>query len=305
MKLRKEKVSDKKSKNLFFGFFKKHKAISISLITVVMILGSFLVINYSRYVKDIVQLYYLRTKNFYFNSDKLTIHGKNYTIYPWEGTLDYDITINMNSMLNSLKTTDSTILYDVTFNCDSRVTCYIGSPGTTLSHRSLSETSDYMDTFKITVSPNTTLHDDDEIEVEIIATSTSPYVEELKATFTLKVGNYGLNYKIEDQVGRIYFDSIVTNTLDNETALVELSITNLADVSIDMSNDILTIIESDGNNNTNATTATYDGHSYIKTITFTMVPKSSMLVRYYKANPANNYESDGTGSPIVSFRRIS
>ncbi|MBO7078431.1 MAG: hypothetical protein J6W64_01315, partial [Bacilli bacterium] len=235
---RKEKVSDKKSKKLFFGFFKKHKTLSISLITILMVLGSFLVINYSRYVKEIVQMYYLRTKNFYFNSDKLTILGKNYEIYPWGGTLDYDITINMDSMLNSLKATDSTVLYDVTFSCDSRVQCYIGTPGTTVDHRSLSESSNYSDTFKVTVHPTTTLANNAEIPVEIVATSTSPYVEVLKAKFILRVGDYGLGYSIEDEVGRIFFDSIVTNTLDNETALVKLEITNLSLVSIDMSNDI-------------------------------------------------------------------
>ena len=53
-----------------FNSLKNHKKIMVSLIVVIAFLGFFLTINYGRYVKNIIEVYYLRTKNFYFNSDK-------------------------------------------------------------------------------------------------------------------------------------------------------------------------------------------------------------------------------------------
>ena len=299
MRERKDKVSEKKNR-LFFSFFKKHKSLSICLIAALLMLGSFLVINYSRYVKEIVQVYYLRTKDFYFNSDKLTIVGKTYEINPWGGTTSYDIPVGMNSLLNSIKGASSNILYTVSCTADSRVDCYIDTPGTTSMDRTLNSES-HVDNFNVTVKPKTgvTLADGDRIRVDIRAEATSPYSEVLEATFYLVVGNYGLNYEIEDVPGRIYFDCIITNTLDTTTAKVKLSISDISKVSIDMDNNILSA------QTTTTTTTTYNGYNYIDTITFNIAPKSSWMVRYYKSNPNLNYSFNGTGTPIVGFQRIS
>ncbi len=113
------------------------------------------------------------------------------------------------------------------------------------------------------------------------------------------VGNYGLNYEIEDVSGRIYFDCIITNTLDTTTAKVKLAITDISKVSIDMDNNILSI------GTTTTTTTAYNGYNYIDSVTFNIAPKSSWMVRYYKSNPNLNYSYTGVGSPIVSFQRIS
>ena len=103
----------KLNKKISLRFFKEHKRITTCLIVVFVLLGSFLTINYGRYVKDIIEVYYLRTKNFYFTSDKLTIHGKDYEINPWGGTTNYNLSISMSSLLNSLKGTDTDIIYDL------------------------------------------------------------------------------------------------------------------------------------------------------------------------------------------------
>ena len=299
MKERKEKVSEKKNR-MFFSFFKKHKSLSICLIVTILMLGTFFVINYSRYVKEVLEVYYLRTKNFYFNSDKLTITGKSYEINPWSGTVNYDITINMNSLLNSLKGASSSITYDLTVSCDSRVNCYIESPGQTSMGRTITYDT-HTDNFNVTIAPKAgvTLSDGDRIKVDVTAVSTSPYVEELKGTFYLVIGNYGLNYEIEDEPGRIYFDSIITNTLDTTTATIKLSITDISKVSIDMDNNILHI------GSTTTTTTRYNNYDYINTVTFQIAPKSSWMVRYYKSEPNNDYSYIGVGNPIVSFERIS
>ena len=287
-------------KGLFFGFFKKHKALAVSLIVAATAAASFLVVNYGRYVKEIIEVYYLRTKNFYFNSDKLTINGKTYEINPWPAGDDpYEISISMNTLLNSLKGTNGNVVYQATCEPDSKTICYFDTRSTTQIERTIPATS-HTDVFTVKVEKgnNVQLKNGDVVSVTIKAKSTSPYEEELKATFKLKVGNYGVYYSIDDQSGRLYFDALVSNTTPNLTKRIKLTITEPNNISIDMSNNILAV------NTTQKTTTQINGHDYITAITFDVAPKSSIMVRYYKKNTAANYTSDGTGSPIVSFQEI-
>ena len=244
---RKETTKNSTKKRLFFSFFKKHKALSVCLIIGAASVASFLVVNYGRYVKEIVETYYVKkvidnhlfkTQDFYFNSDKLTTTGKTYEISPWGGTTDYELHINMNSLLNSLKGTDSQIVYDVSCTCDNTVTCKFSNGNS--SERRYINPGSHEDNFNVVVTPKTTSVFDtgDEIEVNVVAESVS-YHEVLSARFVLKVGNYGVGYTIEDQMGRLYLDVLVTNTKDTDPALVTLDIPDLTKVNIDESNDIL------------------------------------------------------------------
>lgn len=314
MKRRSEKKS--KSKNfVFLRFFQEHKKIATCLILAFVFLGSFFVVNYGRYVKDVIEVYYLRTKNFYFTSDKLTINEKKYEIKPWGGTSDYELSISMSSLLNSLKGTNSNISYSLSCETDGKVDCFFEIPGTTEVERTIA-TETHSDNFVVTVSPKNgvRLKDGDKISVKVVANSISPYKEKLSANFILIVGNYGINYEIEDKVGNIYFDSIVTNTLDTTKAKVTLTITDPS-VVIDMSNNILNVgtttiteaMEKDykDSNNDGILDSDATEHVYVKSVTFILEPKSSLMVRFYKKIPSRNYSyvnGDGT-QPIVSFSR--
>ena len=294
----KETTKNSTKKRLSFSFFKKHRALAVSLVIIAVAVGSFLVVNYGRYVKDIIQVYYLRTKNFYFSSDKLTIHGKTYEINPWSGTVDYHIDINMSSLLNSLKGTNDDILYDVTCTSDARTECYFGSPTvSTLQDRVLSHTT-HADNFVATVKikSGVQVHDGDIVSVTITANAKDPYEEELKATFKLVIGNYGVNYKIEDVSGRLYMDALVSNTLPTDTIRVKLDITNTNKYSFDMTNNVL---------NAPGTVTTEDSNHNIVSVTFNVDPKSSMMIRYFKNDPAENNTYDSTGIPVITFTRIS
>ena len=303
----------KLNKKISLRFFKEHKRITTCLIVVFVLVGSFLTINYGRYVKDIIEVYYLRTKNFYFTSDKLTIHGKDYEINPWGGTTNYNLSISMSSLLNSLKGTDTDIIYDLSCSTDNNVECYINTPGVTMVERTI-KSEDNADNFIITIAPKSgvTLHDGDKVSVVVTAKSKSPYIEELSATFNLIIGNYGINYEIEDTPGNVYLDAIVSNTLDTSRAEITLTI-NDPSIVIDMSTNIL-----EDPNTRYETELTYDykdddgdgvidddatKHNYIKKITFVVEPKSSIMVRYYKKIPSNNYSyvNGDTNQPVISF----
>ncbi len=281
-------------------FMKNNKKIVISLVVIITFLTFFLTINYGRYVKDIIQVYYLRTKNFYFNSDKLTIHGKEYEIYPWDGKKELPLTIQMNSLLNSLKGTTSDILYDVSCETDDRISCYIDNQGITQMQRKIKSsekvsTTSHKDSFNVYINAknDVTLKDGDRIEVKVTAKSTYPYEEELSATFILIIGDYGINYVIEDNPGDIYFDDIITNTL-TEKAMITLEIKDSSKATVDMSSVVFNLKD---------TTYEVDDNKFIKKIVFYIEPKSSLMVRFYKKDSKDNFShisSDGE-SEIIKF----
>ncbi len=292
---RKETTKNSTKKRVAFSFFKKHKALSVSLVIIAAAVASFLVVNYGRYVKDIIQVYYLRTKNFYFNSDKLTILGKTYQINPWDGTEPYTININMNSFANSLKGTEDNIVYDVRCVADTNSVCYFGTMGTTTQRRTI-YSANHTDNFVVTVALKNGIDPDDihDVNVQIIASSVSPYEEELKATFNLVIGDYGVGYKIEDEAGRLYMDALVSNATPNDTYKFVLEITDVSKYSIDMSNNILSAP---------GTVVVEDAQKNIKRIEFNVEPKSSMMVRYYKSNPEENktYPNDNGLPPAINI----
>lgn len=294
---RKETTKNSTKKRLSFSFFKKHRALSVALIIFAVGVASFLVVNYGRYAKDYIQMYYLRTKNFYFSSDKLTITGKTYEINPWSGTIPYTIDINMSSMLNSLKGTNSDITYNVECVSDSNSICYFENRGTTEISRTVSS-SNHADNFVVTVEVKDGVHvsDGDVISVSVVATSTTPYEETLSATFNLVIGNYGVNYYIEDVLGRLYLDAFVSNTLPTDPITVRLDITDVSKYSFDMTNIIL---EADG------TEVYKDANQNITGIKFVVNPKSSMMVRYYKNNPNEDKSYTGEGTPAIRFTLLS
>lgn len=296
------KDGKKVKKRMFFNFFQTHKKIAFCLTIGLFFVAFFLTLNYGRYVKDVVEMYYLRTQNFYFSSDKLTIHGKTYEINPWSGDEPAKIDVNMSSLLNSIKGTSENIVYNASCSASEKVYCYFGSIGNT-SQEGTIDTGDHKDSFTVFVEAkeNVSFATGEKVTVTITAESVSPYKETLTATFEIIIGDYGINYEIEDEVGNLYFDALVTNTLDCEAVKVKLTIPNryIDFIYFDMSN---TILES----STYTTTEASNGYEYINSVTFTVGPKSSLLVRYYKAYTDKDYSytvGDGTES-VISFEEL-
>lgn len=302
---KREKVNLKK--NAFFNFFQVHKKLATILVIGVGFVGFFLAINYGRYVKDVIQMFYLRSQNFYFSSDKLTIHGKTYEINPWNGTTSYDIPISMSSLLNSIKGTSDNILYEVSCEGDENVDCYFDVLGTRSEKRKI--TTDYhSDNYVVTVVPRNVdsegqaigINDGDVVSVTITATSYSPYVETLSATFNLVIGNYGVNYEIEDEINSLYLNTYVSNTRPDVTvnAVLEIDSSYVDDVFFDMSNPIM---QQDSYQVLEYTTI--DGYDYITKISFDLSPKSSLMVKYYKKNTVEDYSYNqgDSATPVVRF----
>ena len=191
-------------------------------------------VTFSRYVYSKVRNYYLNSKEFYFNSDKLAVDTAYFEASNWSGVDSYEITINMNSRKNNLEMSKVDIDYRVSFEykvfqsdgteynnsenmLDFTVSKDIALDGYVYSK--IRQSANNKDYFDISFKPkqNVTLNNNDYVFVEVTAESLSPYKQTLVGEFKILIGNLGMSYKIEDNNYSPYLEVIVTNTLDYYT----------------------------------------------------------------------------------------
>ena len=264
-------------------------------------------ITLGRYIYNDIRDFYLASKNFYFNSDKLTPLRGIYQIDHWSGVDTYTLTINLNNIKNNLVHAESDIEYEINYTCSNNANCSVSkTQGILYSEKQ----TDY---FSATISPNTTLTNKDEVWIEIVAKSTYPYKKTLSARFILKVGIPGISYSIYDEAKRPYFDLSVTNTTDYylvKEAFGIYSINQRIDYNTYMSlsdNDkakcalplitltfdpqvvILDMTNTAYLNAETYTTIQINNHSYVNSRSFRIALESSETVRFYKANANADY----------------
>lgn len=260
-----------------------------------------------KYVGREIKNYYLNSKNFYFNSDKLKQDGIVYQVENWSGVDSYSVTFNMNSYKNNIVYSESDISYDISYKCSSNVTCEISKDNGVIS------ANKHTDSFIITVTPKTPLNDNDKAIIEVETTSTSPYKKTLKGKFNIVVGKMGLSYEINDEANSPFFEVAVTNTLDYYVARTDFDKYKVGD-KIDMNtylsfSDVeksycassIVTIEFDPNvslldmtstaylNAIDKSEVNINGNTYINKIAFKIDALSSYKVKFYKVNSKNDY----------------
>lgn len=286
------------------------------------ILLFFFISTYGRYIYNGIKDYYLSTKKFYFNSDKLSTNTNIYQLDNWSGVEPVSITFNIDSRKNNLVATTSDVYYDISFTCSSNVTC----TSTKTNGVILANTN--VDSFEVLMTPNTTLQNGDSVWLEIEANSTSPYQKSLKGKFTIRVSTIGLSYEIIDQRYRAYLDFDITNTIDFYTVLeafdaysvgdkIEINeYLNLSDANKNKCASAVIILTFDPNilrldmtsefyqnKISETTTLLNDGNHYVNSFKFKVSAISSSAVRFYKLNTNNNYTYPFvTPSPIITFQ---
>ena len=186
------------------SIYKKQQIIIILVLTLCFIT---LASAFGRYVLNGINNFFVRTREFYFYSDKLKENSPIYQIDNWTGIDPYTITVNMNSMENNLKKATYDISYDITYECTSNATCQLSKTSGIIPATS---NSDY---FNLVITPNTGLTTGDKVTVVVNATSSSRYTKTLSARFTLVVGQESLSYEIVDSESNQYLDLNITNTL--------------------------------------------------------------------------------------------
>lgn len=262
---------------------------------------------FGRYVTNSVNDFFLRSKEFYFYSDKLGEKRSVFQIENWSGVDDYTITINMNSRKNNLEIATYDIGYDITYKCSDNAICQLSKTNGVISK------DDNTDFFNLTITPNTQLETGDKVVVEVEAKSNTNYIKTLKGKFTLVVGQENLTYQITDKPDNPYMELSITNTVsyyiveesfgnytENQKIDIDtyLSLTdnekskcysNVVTIEFDPNEILLDNTNENYQRATNIETKTIDGKSYIKSITLPIDAISSIDLRFYKVDTSENY----------------
>lgn len=301
-------------------FIRAHKKISIVVLVVAMLIilfGSTL----ARYIYNVVNNYILESREFYFNSTILDMNGKDYKINNWDGVNDYTLTIDVTNKKNSLASTKSDIAYDIEVSCPDSVECNLSKTNGIIFETATT------DTYEINVVPIEAFHEGDEVTIETTATSTSPYVKSLSATYTLGVETSNFTYDIEDNTNDKYLTLNLTNsvtfyevetsfsnynegdrlTIEEYNALTEEQKQNCFSAIVTLSFPPDEIYLDMTNTNylhrqpNSETEEEIEGYSYVNGFSFKMDASSSEKVMFYKKDPKDNFTYPITNeTPIVT-----
>ena len=295
------------------------KKLTIIIVTILVLILLFPIgITFSRYVIRTVKNYILEANNFFFNSDKLVEGGTSYGINNWGGVGNIDIQFQLNNHKNNILTSDTDISYTLTTSCDSSVVCNLSSNSGTIYK------AEKTDNLTLTIVPQRAFDDNESFQATVIASSTSPYVKTLSATFTVTVGKRGITYEITDKATSPYFMFSITNALDtykvvtafgnysvgdpltsNEYLALTQQKQNCASVVVTLTFDPSIIVldtTSDILKKSTTTTSSYQGVQYINSITFGVEALDSEEIRFYKRDSSNNYTYPiVNNSSIVTF----
>lgn len=289
-------------------FVREHKRLS-TIILIVAILLLLFGTTFARYVYNVIHNHILESNEFYFNSSVLSMDGSEFKINNWDGVNPYTLTIDVNNKKNTLKSTKSDISYDIEVSCPSSVTCTLNKTSGVIYEASGT------DSYQITVTPKDTFHEGDEVVVETKATSTSPYVKELKGTYTVGIETLDFTYNIEDNVGDKFFTLNLTNTstyyevtkafsgyqvgdhltIEEYNALTDDQKENCfsaevtlsfvpKDIYLDMTN--RKYLDRDANSET---LEVVNNHNYVSGFSFKMDASSSEKIIFYKKDPKEDY----------------
>lgn len=276
-------------------------------------------ITFSRYVVQNIKDYIMEANNFFFNSDKLVQDGIVYEINNWGGATNIDIQFELNNHKNNILSSDTDIEYTLETTCASGLICSLDSESGVI------QKEEKTDSFVLNLVPTRPFNDNESVSVTVSATSNSPYVKTLSATFKITVGKKGIDYEITDSVSSPYLLFKITNSLDTYkviSAFGEYSVgdiitmdeylklsaenkTKCASAVITLTFDPASVIldtTSDIIKTATYQTTKYNNIDYISSITFNIDVMTSNEIRFYKIDSSKNYTYPIiNNSSVISF----
>ena len=310
----------------------------ITMIVIILIIVSYFTSSFGRYALNFVNDFYLRSKEFYFYSNKLLATGKTVTINDWPGSDDYYISVEMNSRENNILVARDDINYNISYKDVSEdVQIFLSKTSGTIHGSESDAEVKNTDSFEVRVHPTRALQNGEAVYFTLEATSTSPYVKTLSAVYTLVVGKAQLTYKIIDEPGQPYFDVDITNAMESYkvgTAFGSYSVGEeltvsayeaLSDeqkalcysarvtINFNPNTCVMDItdshyIEAEKNSRTTTTTINKGGntYTYVNGLTFDVKPLTSTSVRFYKNDVTQDYTYSSVegGTCVVNLTSI-
>ena len=307
------------NKKYQFKLNKKYQKKQVMIIIILLICFISFVVIFGRYITNNIEDFFVRSKEFYFESDKLSEETSYFQVENWSGVDSYTITVNMNSRKNNIEVATYDIGYDISYTCSDNVICDLSKT------EGIIYANTNTDYFNLVITPNTALDTGDKVVVDIEVKSTTNYEKTLKGRFTLIVGKENLSYQITDSEGNPYMDLSLTNTLSyytvrqafdgytvgqriNVDTYISLTKENKQKckssvVKIDFDPNVILLDLTDDvyANATNITTTTINGKTYVNSLTVELDVESSEDLRFYKVDTTQDYTyPNGNNKPVVT-----
>ena len=187
-------------------FIRKHRKLSV-FILIILVLFVFFGSTFARYIYNKIDNFILETKDFYFNSSILSTDTSLYKITNWDGVNSYTLNIDVNNKKNELKSTNSDIKYDISFECPDTVNCSLSKKSGIIYKDSKT------DSYTITVTPKSNFYAGDEVEIITTAVSSYPYKKTLSAKYTIGVEKSKFSYEIVDSINSKILTLKLTNSI--------------------------------------------------------------------------------------------
>lgn len=285
----------------------KYKKKQIILVLIVLIIIISLVVIFGRFVTNSLNNFFLRSGEFYFESDKLSEEGTTLQVDNWSGVDDYTFTVNINTRKNNIETATYDIPYEIKYSASDNVICNLSK------ENGIIYASNNSDSFTLTITPNTQLRTGDKVTIDLEVISTGEYKKTLKGEFILVVGQENISYEITDEKSNPYLELSITNTLSYYTVRQAFGNYNLGDrIDVDAylalsqenknkcysgevklefdPNEVLLDMTSEIYNQAkNIETININGNTYIKSFTINIDAISSVDIRFYKVDVTKDY----------------
>lgn len=292
----------KKSKSIT-----KYKKKQIILVLIILIIIISLVVIFGRFVTNSLNNFFLRSGEFYFESDKLSEEGTTLQVDNWSGVDDYTFTVNINTRKNNIETATYDIPYEIKYNASDNVICNLSK------ENGIIYASNNSDSFTLTITPNTQLRTGDKVTIDLEVISTGEYKKTLKGEFILVVGQENISYEITDEKSNPYLELSITNTLSYYTVRQAFGNYNLGDridvdaylalsqenknkcysgevkLEFDPNKVLLDMTSEIYNQAKNIETININGNTYIKSFTINIDAISSVDIRFYKVDVTKDY----------------
>ena len=288
----------KNKKNLKRKLRKKAQFLNLILVLIALMIVIFFtpkLISTARYIYSAIHDNYLSSKDFYFSSDKLSLDHTEYQITNnWSGAETYRVTINMSSKENDMASTESDIDYEVAFTCSDNIECTLSKNSGTIVGTNNGGVNE--DSFTISINPKNgvTLSNTEIAWVDVTATSTSPYSQEISGKLILEVGSSNIYYEITDSVNSPY---LMVNIINSSPVDEDVTLTYSPNtVLLDMTGQFYL-------NSTANTVEQLNSYNYLNSITSKVTSLSTTSVKFYKNDATQNYtySPSDTGTPVITL----
>lgn len=205
------------------SILKGHKKIVIFSTIITIIVLTFILQTFSKYVLKKQNFQAVVATRFYFESDLLSADGKNNDFYDWDGKSIYELEFNIMNYEDVLRYGSQDISYtvDVENNSNVNVKCFINEIET--NNGVLTKGKQTSDKVKLTIEPNSVIANKESINVSV--TSNSPYSKTLNGVFNININKKEYTANLIEKKD---YEKLIITTYDyNKTLKIEYEPTKL------------------------------------------------------------------------------